>query len=134
MEVTLTVPSQFYFCTQAGKQISLEKEKVILISDVAWNNNSCYSILIQVSMIETNSNVNTSKQVVTNFTTWTTDDVVMFLKTLKLSKDYSEIIKQNNVNGEVLETMTRSDWQEVGITVFGDLRILTTAVRKLTGS
>lgn len=63
---------------------------------------------------------------------WTVDDVCKWMGSLKLSKDYSEVIRSQHINGEVLRTLkTSEDWKEAGITTFGDLRILVIQVSSL---
>lgn len=45
---------------------------------------------------------------------------------------YSEAITKNHVTGEVLLSMkSKDDWKEVGITTFGDVRILLSKVSTL---
>ena len=62
---------------------------------------------------------------------WSVDEVVQWMDQLSLSQSYSSIIKSNNVNGIVLKTMkTKDDWKELGINLFGDLRILVTSVER----
>lgn len=63
---------------------------------------------------------------------WEVDKVIAWMSELKLANDYSELIKSGNVNGKVLKTMkTKEDWKELGVNVFGDLRILTQATNEL---
>jgi hypothetical protein len=51
---------------------------------------------------------------------------------LKLATDYSNLIRTQNVNGTVLKTMkNKEDWQELGVKVFGDIRILVESTKKL---
>lgn len=65
-------------------------------------------------------------------TNWSVDEVCKWMKTLKLAKDYSAEIKNYNIHGDVLETMrTKDDWEQVGITLFGDVRTLLKEVAKL---
>ena len=67
-----------------------------------------------------------------NIDDWNVDEVVNWIDKLKLSQSYSYIIKSNHINGEVLKTMkTKEDWKEIGINVFGDIRLLVTSVGKL---
>jgi len=53
------------------------------------------------------------------------------MASLTLSKSYSSIIQENFVTGEVLTTMTKEDWNALGVKVFGDVRVLTKAVSNL---
>lgn len=63
---------------------------------------------------------------------WSVEDVITWMSGLKLVSDYREMIKMGNVNGEVLQTMkTKEDWKELGVSVFGDLRILGKATSSL---
>eukprot|EP01114_Cavostelium_apophysatum_P000258 TRINITY_DN1024_c0_g2_i1.p1 TRINITY_DN1024_c0_g2~~TRINITY_DN1024_c0_g2_i1.p1 ORF type:complete len:803 (+),score=220.76 TRINITY_DN1024_c0_g2_i1:98-2506(+) len=55
---------------------------------------------------------------------WSVDEVIAWTQKLNLSKDYAAVLRENNINGKVLKTMSKEDWKEIGITVFGDLRIL----------
>jgi hypothetical protein len=41
---------------------------------------------------------------------------------------YTSVLKENNINGHVLLTMTKEDWKDVGVQVFGDIRILVSSV------
>lgn len=62
---------------------------------------------------------------------WSVDQVISWLGSLQLASDYSEIIKKENINGPVLKTMTKDDWRELGVTKFGDLRLLTANTENL---
>jgi hypothetical protein len=45
---------------------------------------------------------------------------------------YRKVIKDNDINGEVLLLMkTKEDWKEVGVTSFGDVRLLISKIGKL---
>jgi len=63
---------------------------------------------------------------------WDCDDVVALLATMKLSKNYSDIIRSNNITGEVFATMTKEDWADVNVKVFGDVRMLVAKVTELS--
>eukprot|EP00757_Euglenozoa_sp_SAG-D1_P023215 gene23215-9532_t len=41
-----------------------------------------------------------------------------------MSKDYSDLIHESAIDGIVLKDLSKDDWKEVGITVFGDNRKL----------
>lgn len=63
------------------------------------------------------------------------DEVATWLKSVKLSQDYSELIKTNHVTGLALESMKdKDDWKDLGVSVFGDYRALAMAVQKLFNS
>lgn len=63
---------------------------------------------------------------------WEVDDVVKWIQGLKLSQDYSSLIKEEHMNGMALETMQSSDdWKMLGVQKFGDQRALVNAVKKL---
>jgi len=63
---------------------------------------------------------------------WNTDKVINWMKGLHLAQDYAQLIKDENINGKVLKTMkTKEDWKELGITKFGDLRLLVSGVEEL---
>jgi hypothetical protein len=59
---------------------------------------------------------------------WTVEDVAKWLKSLhaeqKLSEDYSPNIAEHRIRGIVLPTMTKEDWEEVGITSIGDRKLI----------
>jgi len=75
-----------------------------------------------------NSNLNSKK----NVSTWNIDEVVTWMEKLELSKSYEELIRSNNVIGKVLKTMkSKEDWKELGVSLFGDLRILSSSTEKL---
>jgi hypothetical protein len=44
---------------------------------------------------------------------------------------YQSVIEGNHITGAVLLTMTKEDWNEVGVEVFGDVRTLLDSVAKL---
>ncbi len=44
---------------------------------------------------------------------------------------YNEEIVTNNITGEVLLTMTKEDWKDIGVKALGDVRILTMRVADL---
>jgi len=50
---------------------------------------------------------------------------------LSLSKDYSSLIRENGIVGEVLIEMSEDDFKAIGITAFGDLRRLPKKVAEL---
>lgn len=55
--------------------------------------------------------------------------VCEWMKTLKLSKDYSMDIKTNAIDGSALELMTtRQDWNEIGIVPYGDIKKITVRI------
>jgi len=60
---------------------------------------------------------------------WKVNDVVQWLKSLNLQRDYTDLIVSNGVDGEVLLTMNENDWKEIGITSFGDRRKCTIAMK-----
>jgi hypothetical protein len=136
-----TVPSTFYFCSVSGKRIPIENEKAIPISDIVISTKELMSIVIDVPSVSDSGifisfiiitfqdNSNSSSNSISD---WSTDEVIKWMKKLKLSKDYSSLIIENNINGLALKTMKdKEDWKEAGIIVFGDLRALTQAVREL---
>ena len=49
------------------------------------------------------------------------EGVCEWLKTLKLTKDYSELIRSNGIDGVALQYMTEEKWKDVGVTAIGDL-------------
>lgn len=63
---------------------------------------------------------------------WHVEEVILWIKSLNLAKDYSNLIKEAHITGKALRTMkTSADWKELGVTVFGDLRALSSAVTEL---
>ena len=56
---------------------------------------------------------------------WSVNEVVSWIKKVKLSQDYSPLIIQNDINGLALVSMKqKEDWEELGITVVGHQRAL----------
>jgi len=53
---------------------------------------------------------------------WNVEDVVNWMKALNLQHDYTQLIVSNGVDGEVLCTMSETDWKEIGMVSFGDRR------------
>ena len=50
------------------------------------------------------------------------DQVCGWFASLNLGKDYSSLLKENLIGGDVLTTMSMEDFRSIGITAFGDLR------------
>ncbi len=46
---------------------------------------------------------------------------------------YSEVIANNNINGEALLLMNKEDWKDSGVSKIGDLKILVAGTNKLSG-
>lgn len=55
---------------------------------------------------------------------WSTEQVIEWMNSLNLTKDYSAIITSNGVDGDVLKDMTKEDWNEMGIVALGDVKKL----------
>eukprot|EP00026_Physarum_polycephalum_P000707 Phypoly_transcript_00708.p1 GENE.Phypoly_transcript_00708~~Phypoly_transcript_00708.p1 ORF type:complete len:1240 (+),score=205.52 Phypoly_transcript_00708:184-3903(+) len=62
---------------------------------------------------------------------WNVEEVANWVSSLSLSKDYKSVISDNFISGKVLLEMTKEDWREVGVTPFGDLKLLLMEVAKL---
>jgi len=62
---------------------------------------------------------------------WSVFEVTEWMSHLHLSKEYNSLVKEHNINGLVLKTMTKEDWNSLGLTVFGDVRTLTIATKTL---
>lgn len=59
------------------------------------------------------------------------EEVCEWMKTLRLSKDYSDLIRNNAIDGDVLKYMTdKQSWKDLGITTFGDLVKITSNIPK----
>ena len=63
-------------------------------------------------------------------TEWSIKDVVNWLSTLNLSKNYGDIFTSNAIDGQVLKTLTNEDLSSFGI-VFGDKRKILLAIKNL---
>lgn len=51
--------------------------------------------------------------------------VCEWMKTLNLTKDYSDIIKTNGIDGYALKYTTDiKDWNAIGITAYGDVKTI----------
>ncbi len=57
----------------------------------------------------------------TSVTSWSVDDVVQWMKSLGLKNYYSSIIQSNAIDGDALMMMQSEHFNEIGITVMGDL-------------
>eukprot|EP01002_Notosolenus_urceolatus_P014712 NODE_647_length_1882_cov_35.447354_g519_i0.p1 GENE.NODE_647_length_1882_cov_35.447354_g519_i0~~NODE_647_length_1882_cov_35.447354_g519_i0.p1 ORF type:complete len:588 (-),score=212.43 NODE_647_length_1882_cov_35.447354_g519_i0:119-1816(-) len=55
---------------------------------------------------------------------WSVEDVIAWFQRLNLSKDYSNLLRDNNIVGSVLPAMRDRDWKELGIHSLGDRRQL----------
>eukprot|EP00760_Papus_ankaliazontas_P004095 PhM_4_TR11690/c0_g1_i1/m.23729 len=82
----------------------------------------------------------TSNLIVSTTTTTTTtplgprstvSDVVLFLASLSLSRDYGDVCLENHIDGEVILTMSEADWSNVGVSIFGDRRKIINALQKV---
>jgi len=63
---------------------------------------------------------------------WGYNEVKQWIQSLKLSKDYGNIVTENGIDSEVLsEFKTKEDWQELGIKAVGDIRKLVKAQNEL---
>jgi len=59
------------------------------------------------------------------------EEVCEWMKTLELSKDYSDLIRNNAIDKTVLKYMTdKQTWRDLGITAFGDLVKITSNIPK----
>lgn len=65
-----------------------------------------------------------SNELPENFEDWDVEKVVQWFATLKLSKDYSETIRREGIDGTVLSVMQPDDFRSIGITAFGDTKKL----------
>lgn len=54
-----------------------------------------------------------------------------WLSSLKLSQDYSEIMKKEAIDGSVLCMMSQSDLQSIGISAFGDRKKIEVSLNEL---
>ena len=63
-------------------------------------------------------------------TEWSVKDVVNWLSTLNLSKNYGDIFSSNEIDGQVLKTLTDIDLLSFGI-VFGDRRKILLEIKNL---
>jgi hypothetical protein len=72
-----------------------------------------------------------------DFKQWDPVRVAEWIKSLhnreppKLSQDFSSLIAEHNIQGEILKAMMKEDWKEIGITKVGDLKILELEINKL---
>jgi len=88
------------------------------------------SILIHLSHNPTIITSPTPTTHQTDFANMTIDDVIDWLKNLKLT-DYSMLIKDHGIDGTVLVSMTDADdWKSLGFTKFGDIRKCILALKK----
>ena len=56
---------------------------------------------------------------------WKIEDVINWTKKLSLDQDYSELLRENGVDGIVLadHLNTKEEWHELGVMKFGDVFI-----------
>jgi len=72
------------------------------------------------------------KQPQSSVESWDVNSVIIWMKSLTLSKDYTDLVVSQHLNGIALQTMeTKDDWKEFGINIFGDVRNLIAATKKL---
>lgn len=62
-----------------------------------------------------------------NFERWTSFELSEFLKTCGLG-DYSEMVLQHGITGEVAPRMTEADWKEMGVALIGDRKRFSAAI------
>lgn len=62
-----------------------------------------------------------------NFERWTASELADFLKTCDLG-DYSEMVMQHGITGEVAPRMTENDLKEMGVSLIGDRKRFTAAI------
>jgi len=62
---------------------------------------------------------------------WSPEQVAEWSKTLGLKNDYSSLFLDNYITGTVLLSLTESDWQALGVTLFGDKRTFQLKVAEL---
>eukprot|EP01123_Difflugia_compressa_P008520 TRINITY_DN2561_c0_g1_i1.p1 TRINITY_DN2561_c0_g1~~TRINITY_DN2561_c0_g1_i1.p1 ORF type:complete len:179 (+),score=44.56 TRINITY_DN2561_c0_g1_i1:123-659(+) len=75
---------------------------------------------VGVNLVE--GSVNSASTVnYTGIVNWTVNDVVCWMKTLPLSKDYSPAIISNEIDGKALLILTENDWKEI-VPILGDRR------------
>lgn len=61
------------------------------------------------------------------------EGVCKWIKNLGLTKDYSEIIQANGIDGDALKFMTsKQHWNEIGITAYGDVLKILAEIPKIT--
>src|SRR4051812_18506985 len=68
------------------------------------------------------TNIPQSPSIPSKVNDWSVEDVISWMKSLKLSKDYSNTIEENGVDGSALVILTEDDWKSMGITAVGDRR------------
>lgn len=64
-----------------------------------------------------------SNELPDDFQEWDVERVVQWFSTLKLTKDYSETIRREGIDGTVLSVMQPEDFKSIGIN-FGDAKKL----------
>eukprot|EP01119_Soliformovum_irregulare_P004457 TRINITY_DN15469_c0_g1_i1.p1 TRINITY_DN15469_c0_g1~~TRINITY_DN15469_c0_g1_i1.p1 ORF type:complete len:264 (-),score=59.70 TRINITY_DN15469_c0_g1_i1:60-851(-) len=61
---------------------------------------------------------------------WNVQQVAEWIRTLRISRDYSAVILQNQITGEVLSIMTDERWRRLGV-VQGDVFLIEDALTRL---
>ena len=61
---------------------------------------------------------------------WQLGDVLSWMSTLPMSKSYSQVVKRHRMDGKALLAAGVAGWRDKGITCFGDLRILESALQQ----
>src|SRR5579885_3390092 len=88
------------------------------LSEAIDPQNETSFLIVQLPQIEQISSPKPSSPKIMNV-----EDVCEWMKTLELTKDYSDIIKSNGIDGKALKHMTtKQDWNELGITALGDIK------------
>src|SRR5579883_1413073 len=100
------------------------------LSEAIDPQNDTSFLIVQLPQIEQISSPKPSSPKIMNV-----EDVCEWMKSLKLTKDYSDIIKSNGIDGEALKHMTTKNlWNEIGITAIGDCLKILAAIPKITSS
>ena len=104
-----------------------ENERIFILLQQCWNS----KVNIRPSMKEI---IEQLKQIIKpkDPSNWNVEEVANWIDKLPLSQNYFSLIKSNFISGVALKTMiTREDWKELGIAIFGDQQILINSVKTL---
>ena len=110
------------FATASGKKIKVsEKSLQAAMKLIGEKPNSVDS---QVMKKTENEDKSTKKFTREEVVTWNVEKVKEWFLKLGLQKDYSSLLEENQVNGQLLvkDLASKEDLVEFGITLFGDVR------------
>lgn len=62
----------------------------------------------------------------------TVEDICTFIASLQLSQDYSAMVRDQQLDGDVFVSLTEADLESLGVKIFGDRRKILKAVTSMS--